>query len=94
LVEILAESRDWLRYDLPEDLMDAAWGGRYRGQQQKWYAARFLGADEDVDIETAHQEFMAWRWVAPAELLETIVDFKRPLYETVLGEFAAYLGGH
>lgn len=93
LVELLAEGRDWLRYDLPEALLDSAWGGRYRGQEQKWFAARFLGDDSDVNIWTAHQEFVAWRWAAPAELIETIVDFKRPLYETVLGEFAAYLGG-
>lgn len=93
LVDVLAESRDWLRYDLPPDLMESVWGGRYRGQEQKWYAARFLGADEDVDIETAHQEFIAWRWATPAELLVSIVEFKRPLYEAVFGEFAAYLGG-
>jgi putative (di)nucleoside polyphosphate hydrolase len=88
---MLAESRDWLRYDLPEELLDSVWGGRYRGQEQKWYAARFLGTDEDVDVETAHQEFVTWRWAAPAELIESIVPFKRPLYETVLGEFERYL---
>jgi putative (di)nucleoside polyphosphate hydrolase len=91
LVELLAESRDWLRYDLPDELMDEVWGGRYRGQEQKWYAARFLGRDQDIDVETAHQEFRTWRWARPAELLATIVPFKRPLYEAVLAEFAPYL---
>ncbi len=92
LVEVLAESRDWLRYDLPEDLVDSAWGGRFRGQEQKWFAARFLGADSDVDLKTAHQEFGAWRWLSPAELMASIVAFKRPLYGDVMREFAAHLG--
>jgi len=91
LVKLIAESRDWLRYDLPDELMDEVWDGRYRGQEQKWYAARFLGRDGDIDVETAHREFQTWRWARPAELIETIVPFKRPLYEAVLGEFAPYL---
>jgi putative (di)nucleoside polyphosphate hydrolase len=91
LVEILAEDRLWRRYDLPESLMDSAWGGRFRGQEQKWFAARFLGSDADIDIETAHQEFVAWRWARVDELLVTIVEFKRPLYRAVFAEFAPHL---
>ncbi|MSO75023.1 MAG: RNA pyrophosphohydrolase [Alphaproteobacteria bacterium] len=92
LVEVLVESRDWLSYDLPVDLVDSAWNGRYRGQQQKWFAVRFLGRDSDVKLETAHQEFGTWRWTSTAELMASIVDFKRPLYELVLREFARHLG--
>lgn len=92
LVEVLAECRDWLRYDLPEDLMDSAWNGRYRGQEQKWFAAQFLGTDADVDIKTAHQEFGTWRWASPGELMDSIVAFKRPLYDAVFAEFATYFG--
>lgn len=93
LIDVLAESGAWLRYDLPDDLADSAWGGRYRGQEQKWFAARFLGVDTDVVIETAHQEFGSWRWASRVELMDSIVDFKRPLYEAVFSEFSAYLDG-
>src|SRR5262249_2660088 len=58
--EILAESRDWLPYDLPTDLVGKVWGGRWRGQRQKWFAMRFTGSDDDIDLKTKHPEFSAW----------------------------------
>ena len=84
---ILAESRDWIRYDLPHDLAGKVWRGRYRGQEQKWYAMRFEGEDRDIDIATEHPEFSAWRWAEFEELPDLIVEFKRPLYEAVVAEF-------
>lgn len=86
-VSILAESRDWIRYDLPRDLAGKVWRGRYRGQEQKWYAMRFEGEDRDIDIATEHPEFSAWRWAEFEELPSLIVEFKRPLYEAVVAEF-------
>ncbi len=86
--EILAESRRWFEYDLPQDLVPKVWGGRYRGQRQKWFALRFLGEDGDIDIETNEPEFSAWKWAAHEELLELIVPFKLQLYRSVLEEFA------
>ncbi|MGH7087396.1 MAG: RNA pyrophosphohydrolase [Stellaceae bacterium] len=86
--EIIAEARAWMRYDLPMALRGVAWGGSFRGQEQKWFAMRFLGRDEDIRLDRHQQEFDAWRWVEPAELLRLIVPFKRPLYEDVLREFA------
>lgn len=86
-VELLAESRGWLSYDLPPAIAGRIWGGRYRGQTQKWFAFRFTGRDGDIDVHTAHPEFDAWRWVAPEELPRLIVPFKRPVYEAVLAEF-------
>ncbi len=86
--EILAESRAWLHYDLPPELVPGWWHGRFRGQRQKWFAMRFLGADADIDPAVAeHPEFDAWEWVAPARLPELIVPFKRQLYLDVLAEF-------
>lgn len=87
----LAESADWLRYDLPDDLAARMWGGRFRGQAQKWFAMRFTGRDSDIDLETADPEFRAWQWVAPARLPNLIVPFKRALYQAVLEEFAPLL---
>jgi putative (di)nucleoside polyphosphate hydrolase len=85
--EIIAESRDWLIYDLPPELADIVWKGRYRGQKQKWFAMRFIGRDSDIDVATAHPEFEAWRWATADELLHFIVPFKRALYEQVVAEF-------
>ena len=90
--EIVAETRDWLCYDLPASLTGAVWGGRYRGQRQKWFLMRFLGEDIDIDINRHHHaEFDAWKWVEPAELPGLIVEFKRAIYVALLDEFRARL---
>jgi putative (di)nucleoside polyphosphate hydrolase len=91
LVEIIARSAGELLYDLPEDLVGKLWKGRYRGQRQSWFLMRFLGEDRDVNLETPHPEFRAWKWADPRDLPDLIVPFKRTLYEDVLREFAAYL---
>ena len=90
--EILAESRAWLRYDLPAELVPRIWGGRYRGQEQKWFALRFLGDDADIDIATETPEFSAWRWVEMADLPDIIVPFKRRIYQEVIAEFGHLAG--
>ncbi|MBF0305288.1 MAG: RNA pyrophosphohydrolase [Alphaproteobacteria bacterium] len=85
--EIIAESRDWLSYDLPPDIAGKVWKGRFRGQRQKWFALRFTGRDRDIDIATRHPEFADWRWMPLDELPRLIVPFKRALYEQVAAEF-------
>lgn len=89
--EILAESRHWLSYDLPPELVSKVWKGRYRGQKQKWFALRFLGEDSDIDLATPDPEFLSWRWLAADRLPDLIVPFKRTLYRDVLAEFADLL---
>ena len=89
--EIVAQSARWLRYELPQALQGKAWGGNYRGQEQKWFAMRFTGKDRDIDLAAHHPEFDAWRWVASGELLALIVPFKRALYQAVIEDFAALL---
>ena len=84
---LLAESRDWYFYDLPPDLADQIWHGRFRGQRQKWFAFRFLGQDRDIDITTHRPEFSAWKWAPMSELPSLIVPFKRRLYADLLTEF-------
>ncbi|MFW2831668.1 RNA pyrophosphohydrolase [Sphingomonas sp. ID0503] len=90
-VEVIACAAQELLYDLPEDLVGKLWKGRYRGQRQTWYLCRFLGRDEDINLETAHPEFRAWKWAEPSDLPDMIVPFKRRLYQDVLKEFAAFL---
>ena len=91
LVTIEAESKRWLPYDLPHDLVPRIWKGRYRGQEQKWFLMRFRGGDEQVNIATEHPEFTSWRWLAPDALVANIVPFKRDVYVQVLKEFEPYL---
>ncbi|TAH36133.1 MAG: RNA pyrophosphohydrolase [Alphaproteobacteria bacterium] len=86
--DIIAESKDWLYYDLPSDLQKKLWGGKYIGQRQKWFAMRFTGVDADIKIDAdAKPEFITWQWAQPNQLLDLIVPFKRDVYARVLQEF-------
>src|SRR5262249_39553760 len=87
--ELLAESKSWLRYDLPPDLARHLWKGKYRGQEQKWYAFRFTGPESEIDIEGEHPEFSAWKWVDFRLVPDLIVPFKRSLYQELVLEFGA-----
>jgi putative (di)nucleoside polyphosphate hydrolase len=81
----------WLRYDLPNYLVGHAWRGRYRGQEQKWFAARFIGDDRDIDLTAdKHPEFSSWRWRPLAELPSLIVPFKRAMYDQIVQAFADF----
>ncbi|HEX8841246.1 MAG TPA: RNA pyrophosphohydrolase [Sphingomicrobium sp.] len=91
LVERISAAPERLKYDLPEELQPKLWGGKYRGQDQDWFLARFLGTDADIDIATEHPEFREWKWIEPEQLPELIVPFKRDLYRRLLQEFSEYL---
>ncbi len=91
LVTVEAESAQWIPYMLPHDLVPHLWKGRYQGQEQKWFLLRFNGADNDVNIVTEHPEFSHWQWLAPDQLVASIVPFKRDVYMSVLDEFGGLL---
>jgi putative (di)nucleoside polyphosphate hydrolase len=91
-VSLIGEAPEELAYDLPDDMIGKVWGGKYRGQRQRWFAFRFEGEEGDIDIATPEPEFRAWRWAEPEELPEAIVGFKRALYERLLELFAEPLG--
>ena len=91
LVDFIARAHHWVTYDLPPELLGKVWGGKYRGQKQRWFLYRFLGTDADINIATAHPEFSQWRWVAADEMLAAIVPFKRAVYAQVLTAFRGYL---
>ena len=90
LVERIAECSERMKYDLPDELQGKLWGGKWKGQDQDWFLARFLGRDSDVNIDTEDAEFRDWKWIEPAQLPELIVPFKRELYRQLLSEFADY----
>ena len=90
---LIREAPGWFTYDLPLDLVGTSWGGRYRGQKQKWFALRFTGNDSEIDVlhpgGGRHKpEFSEWRWERLARLPELIVPFKRKVYEEVVKAFS------
>lgn len=93
--EILAQTGDWLTYDLPAELVGIALRGKYRGQKQIWFAMRFLGADADFNIHTppgGHDpEFDDWRWARADDVVALITPFKRQVYIAVMHEFRSML---
>jgi putative (di)nucleoside polyphosphate hydrolase len=92
--EILAESKNWLCYDLPAELIERARHLGWRGQRQRWFVMRFTGADRDINLAAEHAEFSAWKWVPARDLPKLIVSFKRQVYVELLAEFPALIRGH
>ena len=90
-VSFIAKTDGWVTYDLPSDLLGKVWGGKYRGQRQKWFLYRYLGRDDQVQIATEHPEFSTWRWIGAEEMIASIVPFKRAVYETVVATFRSNL---
>jgi putative (di)nucleoside polyphosphate hydrolase len=91
-VSLLREAPGWFRYDLPLKLVATSWGGRYRGQKQKWFALRFEGDESEIDVVNPgggkHKpEFSEWRWERLERLPDLIVPFKRKVYEDVASAF-------
>lgn len=86
-IEIIAESKTWLTYDLPPELLGKALKGKYRGQIQKWFLARFTGRKAEIRLDLHEPEFEAWKWAKVDDLPKLIVPFKRALYEQLVTEF-------
>ena len=90
-IKIILESKNWINYDLPKELIPKLWNGKFVGQSQKWFAMEFLGSDSDVNINTKNPEFSKWQWMTKNKLLESIVPFKKRVYENILSQFSAQL---
>jgi putative (di)nucleoside polyphosphate hydrolase len=91
-VKILGRTRDWLRYDVPEQWLRRDWRGHYRGQKQIWYLLRLVGRDTDVQLRASEKpEFDAWRWNEYWVPLDSVVEFKREVYQLALSELARFL---
>jgi len=91
-VAILGRTKDWLRYDVPIHWVKREWRGSYKGQKQIWFLLRMLGRDTDVSLRACdHPEFDAWRWNQYWVSLESVIEFKRLVYEKALNELARYL---
>ena len=85
-IKVLKEIKRMYQYELPKNLIGIIWKGRFRGQTQRWFIARFLGNDGEINIQTRHPEFIEWKWVNSIELPDIVVDFKKDLYLNLLKE--------
>ena len=85
-IEVLKEFDQWLEYELPEKLVGKIWKGKYRGQKQKWFVVKFLGTDDEININTKYPEFIEWKWIDVDLLPNLIVLFKKHVYEKVSAE--------
>jgi putative (di)nucleoside polyphosphate hydrolase len=90
-VEIISQAKNWFEYDIPDFLIPKFWGGKFRGQTQMWFVAKFLGNDSEINLNTHTPEFLNWQWVEPKNLPNLIVTFKRDLYLKLLEEFKGFL---
>ena len=90
-VELLAVSDHWFSYDLPIELVSKLWNGVYRGQKQKWFLMKFVGNESDINLNTEIPEFSCWRWSTKQQLIDSIVPFKKDLYQKVIKEFQLFV---
>lgn len=87
-VTLIKTSNQWLNYDIPNDtLKTLPWGHKYKGQTQKWFAFKFTGKDQDIDVGTTNPEFSEWKWINYQDIVDKIVPFKRSVYSKILKEF-------
>ena len=85
-IKILKEIQNMYQYELPSNLVGIIWKGKFRGQKQKWFITKFLGKDDEINLDTQNPEFIDWKWIDPQDLPEVIVDFKKELYLNLLKE--------
>ena len=90
-IEVLKEFDQWFEYELPENLIGKIWKGKYRGQKQKWFIVRFIGLENEININTKYPEFIEWKWINMILLPDLIVSFKKNIYKKVLDELKKYI---
>ena len=91
-IKVLKEFNEWLEYELPKNLLGIIWKGKFRKKKKKWFIAKFLGHDDEVNLNTKHQEFIEWKWVTADMLPNIIVEFKKKLYQDLLKEINLIIG--
>ncbi len=90
-IKVLKEIEKSLEYELPPNLLGKIWKGKFRGQKQKWYIVKFLGNDEEINLNTKHPEFIEWKWINYNLITDVIVDFKKEVYEKLKIELKNFI---
>ena len=91
-IEVIKEISQIFEYELPKNLLGIIWKGKFRGQKQKWFIVRHIGNENEINLKTKHPEFIEWKWIKPEMLPNTIVDFKKELYLSLLKEIKIVIG--
>ena len=91
-IKVLKELDGFFQYELPKNLLGIIWKGKFRGQKQKWFIARFIGEQSEINLKTNHPEFIEWKWIDINQLPKVIVDFKKNVYEKLLIELKKFIG--
>ena len=82
-VKLIKEIDSTLTYELPDNLLGIIWKGKYKGQKQKWFLMRFMGNDNEININTNKPEFLEWKWIDLEMITSVVVDFKLEVYKTL-----------
>jgi len=90
-VKLIKEIEGWLTYDLPKNLLGKIWKGKYRGQKQKWFIMKFLGSNNEININTKEPEFLDWKWIKPSKLPEVVINFKINIYKKISKKLSAFI---
>ena len=90
-IEILKEIEGFFEYELPKNLLGVIWKGKYRGQKQKWFITKFIGDENEINLNTKNPEFIEWKWILPEQLPDIIVDFKKDLYLKLLQNIKKFI---
>ncbi len=85
-VKLIKEISQWLEYELPRNLLGKIWKGKYRGQKQKWFIMKFLGKNDEINVNTKKPEFFDWKWIKPSDLTSVVVNFKLKIYKELKKE--------
>ena len=91
-VKILGQTKGWLKYNLPEHMVRKNSDIGFLGQKQKWFLLELVAGDDEVILDNGvSPEFQDWKWVSYWYPVSKIVDFKRQVYRSALGELAPYV---
>ena len=90
-VKLIKEIEGWIIYDLPKNLLGKIWKGKYRGQKQKWFIMKFLGSNNEININTKEPEFLDWKWIKPSKLPEVVINFKINIYKKISKKLSAFI---
>jgi putative (di)nucleoside polyphosphate hydrolase len=85
-IKIIKDISQTYQYELPKNLIGVIWKGKFRGQKQKWFIAKFIGNENEINLNTEHPEFIQWKWIEIDMLPKVIVKFKKNLYLDLLKE--------
>ena len=91
-IKVVKEIDGFFEYELPKELVGIIWKGKYRGQKQKWFIAKFIGDEDEINLKTKNPEFVEWKWIFPDELPTVIVSFKKEMYIELLKSVKKFIG--